>query len=458
MIMPCHRPYLSLWTLLAAVALCFISLRAACADTPASPVAILRGGRRVAALPAFAIDPAGQVKLRLLATPPEGEKELASDLIVQWGNPTGFAAGEIIILHAGQLRADSLTIAKDHLQIGDASGLDRLLWKTSTIDRNAVRGILFQPPGALREQATLLREIAEGSRDKDVLLLKNGSRLKGTLLGRNDVAAPMEGSSSFSLQREPTQPPLSIPADRVVAWLAVGNTKTESPPNGENMFWLGLEDGSRLHVQQLEALPRRDANAAIPLKGLNLKLADETQIELTFAQPVDTSKAITAPFVYYRPRQTSVFYFSSASAPQYKYVPWLSLASGPTNDWPMAWGQGLQGDELQVAGKHYLQGLAMHSASRAVFDLEPGYKSFSAELGIEDSAAPQGSVTGQVLLQRPNGKWESVFQSPTVRHGEAPKPIFIPLGDAVRLTLVVDYADAGDVGDHALWLDPRLEK
>lgn len=314
MIMPCHRPYLSLWTLLAAVALCFISLRAACADTPASPVAILRGGRRVAALPAFAIDPAGQVKLRLLATPPEGEKELASDLIVQWGNPTGFAAGEIIILHAGQLRADSLTIAKDHLQIGDASGLDRLLWKTSTIDRNAVRGILFQPPGALREQATLLREIAEGSRDKDVLLLKNGSRLKGTLLGRNDVAAPMEGSSSFSLQREPTQPPLSIPADRVVAWLAVGNTKTESPPNGENMFWLGLEDGSRLHVQQLEALPRRDANAAIPLKGLNLKLADETQIELTFAQPVDTSKAITAPFVYYRPRQTSVFYFSSASA------------------------------------------------------------------------------------------------------------------------------------------------
>jgi hypothetical protein len=78
-------------------------------------------------------------------------------------------------------------------------------------------------------------------------------------------------------------------------------------------------------------------------------------------------------------------------------------------------------------------------------------KRFEAELGIDDSADGQGSVQFRVLV---DGKEK--FASPIVRGGDAPLPISVDIADAQKLELVVDYADRGDVLDHADWLNARL--
>ena len=78
-------------------------------------------------------------------------------------------------------------------------------------------------------------------------------------------------------------------------------------------------------------------------------------------------------------------------------------------------------------------------------------KRFEAELGIDDSAGGQGSVQFRVLV---DGKEK--FASPIVRGGDPPLPISVDIADAQKLELVVDYADRGDVLDHADWLNARL--
>ena len=50
------------------------------------------------------------------------------------------------------------------------------------------------------------------------------------------------------------------------------------------------------------------------------------------------------------------------------------------------------------------------------------------------------------------------FSSPPIRGRMPPQAISVDLKGAKRLDLVVDYGEAGDVMDHADWLNARLVK
>jgi hypothetical protein len=54
------------------------------------------------------------------------------------------------------------------------------------------------------------------------------------------------------------------------------------------------------------------------------------------------------------------------------------------------------------------------------------------------------------------GKFEPAYEGGVVRVGDAATPLDIDLTGAAALALVVDFADDGDAGDDALWLDARL--
>lgn len=415
---------------------------------------IMAGGKQLVGIPALAVDSkSNAASLHWKADANDNPSESA---VIRWGHPAILPSEEVLLLKSGHLRVDTLAITKDHLQIGDASGLDQLPWKTTSISRSAVRGILFQPPGNRREQFRLLTEMASQDRQQDILLLKNGSRLSGNLLSKSTATDAPGGDSVFQLALKADEKPLTIPTDRVVAWFAAGTVENPQT-NSSSQGWLGFNDGSLLQVQTIETFPKRSGKEA-PWQGLRLTLTDSSTLLFTFAKPIATHQSLENELVYVEPHLANIKRLGPSLTPQYKYVPWLSTPAGADKTWPYVWNAGLLGDELSVKKKLYRTGLAMHSASRTIFDVEPGYKQFVTELGIEDSAASQGSVAGQILLQRPSGKWETVSRPIVVRHGEAPQPIVVPLGDAVRITLVIDFADQGDIGDHAVWLDPRFEK
>jgi len=126
-------------------------------------------------------------------------------------------------------------------------------------------------------------------------------------------------------------------------------------------------------------------------------------------------------------------------------------------NWPFHNDRSVLGGPLCVAGRRYNKGLGTHSAARLIYKLDQPCRKFQAELGIDDATAGQGSVTFRVLVS--DGKsWNEVYTSPVVRGGDAPLPISVDLGDAKAIALAVDFAERGDVMDHADWLNARLIK
>ena len=110
---------------------------------------------------------------------------------------------------------------------------------------------------------------------------------------------------------------------------------------------------------------------------------------------------------------------------------------------------------LMAAQTTYAKGLGMHSTSRLAYRLDNAFRRFDAQLAMDDSAGQGGSVVFRVFVDR-GGHWTNMYESPTVRGGDAPRTCTVDVRGASRMALVVDYGDRADELDHADWLDARL--
>ncbi len=113
----------------------------------------------------------------------------------------------------------------------------------------------------------------------------------------------------------------------------------------------------------------------------------------------------------------------------------------------------MTGGQLRCGGRLYLKGLGLHSAARLSYRLDRPWSRFQAEVGIDGSTGGRGSVGYRIFV---DGKQKYV--SPPIRGGMPPQAVSIDLTGAKRLDLVVDFGEAGDVMDHADWLNARLVK
>ena len=142
-------------------------------------------------------------------------------------------------------------------------------------------------------------------------------------------------------------------------------------------------------------------------------------------------------------------YLSDLEPIDYKHTPYFDIA------WPLAIDVNLLGQPLRAVDRRFLKGVAMHSASRAVYRLTGDERKFEAEIALDDTAGNEGSAIFRVYAVR-DGKPELAFESDIIRGGDALKPIAVDIAGAQGLVLLVDYADFGDQQDHANWLDARL--
>ena len=119
--------------------------------------------------------------------------------------------------------------------------------------------------------------------------------------------------------------------------------------------------------------------------------------------------------------------------------------------WPYRADRNVTGGQLRCGGRLYVKGLGVHSAARLSYKLDRPWGRFQSEIGIDDSTAGGGSAGFRVFV---NGKLK--YTSPAVRGGTPPRAVSVDLAGAKQLDLVVDYGEAGDVLDHADWLNARL--
>jgi hypothetical protein len=120
-------------------------------------------------------------------------------------------------------------------------------------------------------------------------------------------------------------------------------------------------------------------------------------------------------------------------------------------DFPIHADRNVSGGRLSLRGQAFEKGLGVHAYSSATYKLDGQFDRFLATIGIDDSAAPHGSVVFRVYL---DGR--RAYESKIVRGDEPGIPISVDVGGAALLTIECDDAGDLDVSDHADWADAAL--
>jgi hypothetical protein len=283
-----------------------------------------------------------------------------------------------------------------------------------------VAGIVFHPPADPQSADKLLAKLPTAGGDADRLLLVNGDSIGGELLSLTDDVVHIRTAAGE----------LKVRTDKIAA-VAMNSALAAKPHPASARAWLGLTDGSRLLVASLV-----DDGAKA-----NATLAAGPEVALS----ADDICAL-------QPLGGRTVYLSDLKPASYQYIPLLDLT------WPYHADRNVLGTQLRAAGRLYLKGLGMHSASRLTYNLDKPYREFAAEIAIDDQTAGHGSVVFRVYTDDGSGHWQLKYASPIIRGSAAPLPITVDLTGAKRLSLLIDFAGQGDVQGHADWLNARLLK
>lgn len=372
--------------------------------------AVLTDGQRLAATELVAYDSSEAVRAVTLRVE---EQDRDSDALVRWGEPRPLRRRPAIVLADGSwLLADRtwspgglVRIDADQVKLRRGVG-----WLA--FDRDAVRWVVLDAEAAgLRVESLDLEPAAE-----DAVLLVAGDRLTGDI----------QSLDRDSLTLQSGEAPIKTAPDEVAAMRLAGPARV----GAESPCLVGLSDGSLFRPERLTV---SEENYTATLAG----------VQVTGSLP---SLALVQPL------GGRVAYLSDLEPIDYRHTPYLDLA------WPYARDRGLRGGLLNGGDAMRAKGLATHSAARLIYRLDVAAQRFQASLAVADPPAEstaEGSVVFRVYLVK-EGAFESAYESPIVRAGDPATPIDIDATGAAGLALVVDYADRGDAGDEALWLDARL--
>ncbi len=127
-------------------------------------------------------------------------------------------------------------------------------------------------------------------------------------------------------------------------------------------------------------------------------------------------------------------------------LPGRAVLFGPRAD------RSLSGGPLELAGKVYRKGLAIHSRTELVYRLSDSFTRFSAVAGIDDRVRPRGHVR---LIIRGDQK---VLFDGSIAGSDPPRMLDLDLRGARRLSILVDFGEDMDLADHLDLCDARLVK
>jgi hypothetical protein len=376
---------------------------------------------------------------------------MRAEELAYWGQWQEREGGpQVLLKDGGFLHADVLLLGDQDIVVGDASGLGRGLWDESTLPRQAVRAVVFQPPAGAADRDRLELELQRDAGPEDRVLLRGGDELTGRLiaaprLGRFTAAGEGPSANTFQLQRRGRTEPIAVSPAKVVAVQfgtagAVAKASSDVRPGRTPALWIGFSEGSLVQVSTT-AVQRGTVRFTLAAGG-ELKAAAESESSDTpFWDAVRYVEAVN-------PRVT---WLSDLKAADFKHTPFFSIER------PFKADQCVLGTRLRTAGFAFRKGVGLSSKSRLEYDLV-GFRRFEAELALDDAPGLKGSVVFQVALKSADGDWRTAYESPIVRGGDPRVPISIDVRAAGRIALIVDFAERGDECDYADWLNARLIK
>ncbi len=125
--------------------------------------------------------------------------------------------------------------------------------------------------------------------------------------------------------------------------------------------------------------------------------------------------------------------------------------SMPGAAWPFRIDANVTGGAIRMSGMTYARGIGVHAYQLLRYDLGGRYERFSVVVGVDDSVGGYGSVVFRVRADD-----RILFESRTLRGGDAPQAVAVDISGASVLTLECDMADELDLSDHANWANAVL--
>jgi hypothetical protein len=212
---------------------------------------------------------------------------------------------------------------------------------------------LAPPDGA--EPDRLLRRLATESRTHDVVLLRNGDAVEGTVTGLDERA----------IRLDVNRKELSVERGKVAA-IAL-NSELAAPPRPTAAYGrLVLRDGTRLSL----------ASAAC---ADGQSLTGETLFRAAVRFPVEDVVALAV-------RGGPAVYLSELKAKKYEHTAYLGVA------WPYVLDGSADRRDLRLGGDTFDRGVGLHTASRLTYDL--GGRGDDEELTAAGARPVRVDVTG----------------------------------------------------------------
>ena len=318
-----------------------------------------------------------------------------------------------------------------------------------------------------------------------LVLLANGDRLRGNVVGIDELSVRMKWSvfsklPDLEIPFETVRavlteiPRLAKPRRRIIAAALKPHASQDviRLKNGDGLtgILLGMTDGEyrldrsgqelQVPTQDVQAVLLDDELVSFPKSEdprILLTLADGSWITLTRWELIAGREIrghaacgvdLTIPLgdvISARIFGGNGVWLTELEPAEYTQTPYLATR------WELRTNRNVLDGFLQHDGREFPIGLGQHSKSAVTYRLDKRFRRFRTTIGLDDVAHGRGMA---VFLVHVDGRERFRSESHTGRR--APESIEVDVTNADTLTLIVEFGPRGDVRDYANWIDPVL--
>jgi hypothetical protein len=319
------------------------------------------------------------------------------------------ANGDRIPVEAPRLVGEKLQIR--HPNLGDG--------KEVSVPLAAVGVLWLTTPDNVEHADLMRRQLANATRARDRILLRNGDALDGLFNALDTKRVEVE------IDRKP----IEVKIDKVAA-IALSTDGVDRLKQKGVYARVVLIDGTRLSLSTATC-------DGVTLQGTTV-FGASVRVPLAQIASLDLI-------------QGAAVYLSELKPAKFEQTSYL----GDGVKWPLTTDAAVTGCDLRLNGSVYDRGVGMHSRSRATYSLDAKYRRFEALVGLDDETGREGALRIHVLA---DGKPLDLDKDGEVTKKSGPLAISVRLEGVKELTLEVDFGSRGDVQGHVDWADARLIK
>lgn len=326
------------------------------------------------------------------------------------GEETPAARSWLFLSNGDRVPLSPVELADDQIHCRWATAPDAQQW---SVPLELMTGVLQAPLNP--SDPPLLAELSSRAFREDTLILTDGSRLTGAL----------EGMTAGSYRMETAVGLVTVESARI-AGVGMNAALVQRPDRQEESVLVLTRDGAWLTLNEL--VVRADGN-----------VVGRTSFDAEFRARLGDIRSIS----FYGPRVNDLTLREPEDVTATPFVSRIARMLVNRNS---------RGGFLRLNDSSFARGFGMTSGMSATFELEPADRRFQVTVGIDDSVGDEGSVVFAVDL---DGR--RVFTSPIQTGRDAPLAVGpLDVVGGQRLTLIVEFAESGNVQDVADWCDPVI--